>query len=72
MHPTDFLRRAVEVFGTPTGLAKATGYSQHAVWHALNRRCQVSPRMAVAIERATNGQIRREQLRPDIFTPTGA
>ena len=67
MQPADALQHAVDLFSTPTALAKATGYSQHAVWHALNKRGQVSARMAVAIERATKGQVRREQLRPDIF-----
>jgi DNA-binding transcriptional regulator YdaS (Cro superfamily) len=61
------LEKAIALFNNPTRLAAAIGYSQHAVWHALNRRGQVSARMAVAIERATKGQIRREQLRPDIF-----
>lgn len=61
------LRKAIALFDNPTRLAAAIGYSQHAVWHALNKRGQVSARMAVAIERATKGQVRREQLRPDIF-----
>lgn len=65
--PINALGKAIELFQNPTRLAAAIGYSQHAVWHALNRRRQVSARMAVAIERATKGKIRREELRPDIF-----
>lgn len=47
-------------------LAAAIGYSQHAVWHAVQRG-QVSPKMAVAIHKATKGKIRKAELRPDIF-----
>lgn len=47
-------------------LAAAIGYSQHAVWHAVQRG-QVSAKMAVAIHKATKGKIRKAELRPDIF-----
>lgn len=60
------LREAVALFDTPSALARAIGYSQHAVWHAM-KRGQVSPRMALAIHKATKGKIRKDELRPDIF-----
>ena len=59
--------RAVEHFKNPSRLAEAIGYSQHAVWHAINIRKRVSPRMALAIHRATKGKVKKEHLRPDIF-----
>lgn len=62
------LKRAVELYDNPSRLAAAIGFSQHAVWQAM-RRGRVSPRMAVAIERATFGEVRRCDLRPDIFDP---
>jgi DNA-binding transcriptional regulator YdaS (Cro superfamily) len=60
------LRKAIDQFGSQTQLAAAIGYSQHAVWHAIQRG-QVSARMAAAIHKATKGRIRKDQLRPDIF-----
>jgi DNA-binding transcriptional regulator YdaS (Cro superfamily) len=60
------LQEAVELFDTASALARAIGYSQHAVWHAM-KRGQVSPRMALAIHKATKGKIRKDELRPDIF-----
>lgn len=60
------LQRAIAVFGNPTRLAAAIGYSQHAVWHAA-KRGQVSPKMAVAIHKATRGKVKKQELRPDIF-----
>lgn len=60
------LQRAIALFHTQTALAHATGYSQHAIWHAL-KRGQVSAPMAVAIHKATKGKVRKEELRPDLF-----
>jgi DNA-binding transcriptional regulator YdaS (Cro superfamily) len=62
----DALQKAVELFKNPTRLAAAIGYSQHAVWSAM-KRGQVSPKMAIAIHRATRGKIKKDHLRPDIF-----
>lgn len=55
------------MYGKESRLAVAIGFSQHAVWHAVNKRRQCSPQMAIAIHKATKGKIRKEQLRPDIF-----
>ena len=61
------LHRAIAIFGNPSRLAAAIGYSQHAVWHACTKRRRVSPQMAVAIHKATKGKVRKQDLRPDIF-----
>jgi len=61
------LRRAIALFGNQSRLADAIGYSQHAVWHAYEKRRRVSPQMAIAIHKATRGKVRKEHLRPDIF-----
>lgn len=60
------LEKALLIYGSQNALAKAIGYSQHAVWHAC-KKGRVSPGMAVAIERATNAVVLRGDLRPDIF-----
>lgn len=67
MTQINFIEKAVAHFNGQTALAEAIGYSQHAVWHALKRRKQVSPKMAAAIDRATKGRISKEELRPDVF-----
>jgi DNA-binding transcriptional regulator YdaS (Cro superfamily) len=61
------LHRAIALFGNPTRLAAAIGTSQHAVWHAFRKRGQVSPQMAIAIDKATKGAVSKSDLRPDIF-----
>jgi DNA-binding transcriptional regulator YdaS (Cro superfamily) len=60
------LDRAVQHFGNMSRLAAAIGYSQHAVWCAVQRK-QVSPTMAAAIHKATKGKVKKASLRPDLF-----
>lgn len=60
------LDRAIKFFGNMNRLADATGYSQHAVWHAVQRG-RVSPQMAAAIHKASKGKIKKAELRPDVF-----
>jgi DNA-binding transcriptional regulator YdaS (Cro superfamily) len=68
--PDTPITRAVNLAGGQRKLALITGFSQHAVWHAI-KRGQPSAAMAVRIERALKGAISAADLRPDIFNPTG-
>ena len=59
------LERAINYAGGPSGLAKAIGVLPQ---HVNNwKRRGVSVRACIAIEHATNGEVTREELRPDIF-----
>jgi len=60
------LSEAVALVGSQTALGKATGRSQNAVWHAL-KTGRVTAEFALDIHRATQGQVSRSRLRPDIF-----
>jgi len=60
------LDRAICIFGNQASLAKAIGFTQQAISYAY-KNGRVSAEMAVAIERATNAVVRRDDLRPDIF-----
>lgn len=62
----DQLQAAVDLFGSQAKLAKAIGFSQHAVWAALTKGA-ISPRMARAIHNATDGKIDKAVLCPEIF-----
>lgn len=65
---TRLIDEAVSIVGSQGKLGKAAGFSQNAIWHA--RRCgRVSADMAVGIEKATQGGVSRESLRPDLFCP---
>lgn len=62
------LDRAIEIFGSQAKLGVATDRSQNAVWHA-RRKGRVSAEFAMAIDTATDGQVSRSELRPDVYRP---
>lgn len=62
----DAIDRAAEVLGSQTALADLLGVSKGAVsqWKDSGRR--VPAEYCPLIERATNGKVRCEDLRPDV------
>lgn len=52
---------------TQAGFGAKVGASQGMVWQWLNKYRPISPEAALRIERGTGGEIKRHQLRPDIF-----
>lgn len=60
------IETAIALAGSETKLGEATGYSQAAI-NKAKKAGRVSAEMAVAIEKATKGQVSRHRLRPDIF-----
>lgn len=65
------IERAIEIAGSEAKLGAMTGYSQVAINKAKHRGKPTAD-MAVAIERALNGQVTRQQMRPDLFEPAEA
>lgn len=64
------LSRAVELAGGQKPLADLVGTTQSQVWYWLSRSKRGVPgEFAAKIEDATNGQVTRHDLRPDIFGP---
>lgn len=65
---TDALKRAVELAGGQKPLAEAIGTSQSQIWYWLHRaKHGVPAEYVLPIEAATNGQVRRHDLRPDVY-----
>lgn len=62
----DALNRAVGLLSGQAGLASAIGVKQQHVWNWLNRDGRVPAEHCPAIEKATAGQVRCEELRPDV------
>jgi DNA-binding transcriptional regulator YdaS (Cro superfamily) len=60
------LTRAIAHFGSQEKAGVAVGKSQMCIWWAL-KNGSVSGELAVAFEHATQGLIRREDFRPDLF-----
>lgn len=63
---THLIQSAIDLLGSEAKLGKATGYSQHAIWHA-KKKGRVSAEMAAAIHQATDGRVAKHDLRPDLF-----
>ena len=58
---------AVQKLGSQSKLAEAMGCSQQQISYLLNEATGITAEMALAIDRATKGEVSREVLRPDIF-----
>ena len=61
--------RAITKCGSQAALADKTKLSQSGISWLLNEATQVSAEIAVKIEEATDGEVQRWQLRPDLFAP---
>jgi len=59
------LKKAVEIVGSQSELARRIGVKQQNIWSWLNR--PVPAEFVIPIERATDGQVTRHELRPDIY-----
>jgi DNA-binding transcriptional regulator YdaS (Cro superfamily) len=59
------LRKAIDIVGGQSELGKACGVWQTAVSNWLKRE-NVPAEYCPAIEKATKGEVRCEQLRPDV------
>ncbi|EHV9838007.1 TPA: Cro/Cl family transcriptional regulator [Vibrio vulnificus] len=59
------LRRAIDLVGGQ--LARAINSKQQNVWFWLNKSGRVPAEFVLPIEQATQGQVTRPQLRPDIY-----
>lgn len=56
---------AIKIVGSQKDLADAIGVSAKTVWAWINRK-SIPAEHCPAIERATNGAVRCEDLRPDV------
>lgn len=66
------LHSAVKKAGSQKALADAMGITQQGVSYLLNDAENISAELAIAVERATGGEISRADLRPDLFGAAAA
>lgn len=66
---TDAIKRAVELVGGQTAMARQLGVSQGLIWHWCVGRLKVRAERCGDIEVATGGQVTCHDLRPDVFRP---
>jgi DNA-binding transcriptional regulator YdaS (Cro superfamily) len=61
------VERAIELKGSQAKLAADMGCSQQYISWLLKEADQISAEQSIACERATEGQVTRWDLRPDLF-----
>ncbi|MFA5494229.1 MAG: helix-turn-helix domain-containing protein [Porticoccaceae bacterium] len=61
------LKRAIDLLGGQSALARAINTKQQNVWFWLNKSGRVPAEFVLPIEQATGGEVTRTQLRPDIY-----
>lgn len=70
MHNVEAIKKAIEVCGgLHQDLASRVDVSQQQVSLWLSKQSIVTGERAVMIEIATNGEVSREEVRPDLFRP---
>ncbi len=63
----EHIERAIELRGSEAKLARDCGVTQPAIWKAKTTE-KVSPELALAIHRATDGVVPASALRPDLWS----
>ena len=59
----------INTYGGVNALGRVLGVSAPAISYWLRRKRKPSPQQALAIEALTEGKIKREVIRPDIYPP---
>jgi len=62
----EIVRSAIDQYGSQKKLADECGVTQGAVWKWLHGHNAVSPQFVVALSRATHGQYKPHEIRPDL------
>lgn len=65
MRAMEALKHAISIAGSQAALAAKVGVKQQHVWNWLNRGGEVPAEHCPAIEQATDGQVTRQELRPN-------
>ena len=61
------LQKAISILGSQSELARAIKTKQQNVWYWLNVSKEVPPKYAIPIEQATDGEVSRHEICPDIY-----
>lgn len=67
MQHRPLLERAIKALGSQKKLAEAIGLSQQGVSYLLTQAPRIRAEVAISIDKATKGRVRKSDLRPDIF-----
>lgn len=60
------IEKAVELCGSQKKLAQKLGVTQQLISYAIQGKRRLSVINAIKIEKVTNGEVKRKEIRPDI------
>jgi DNA-binding transcriptional regulator YdaS (Cro superfamily) len=63
------IQKAVKIAGGQSALARKCGVEQGYIWYWLHRAKKTPAEIVLKIEAATDGQITRYEMRPDLYPP---
>ena len=66
------LKRAIDIVGSQSALARAIGITPQAVQYWAKKGVRVPAEYCAGVETATGGQVTRAELRPDLFDERAA
>lgn len=61
------LDRCVQILGSKSAVARAVGIKPQSAIEIINNGGRVPAEWCIPLERATEGQVSRNELRPDIY-----
>lgn len=61
------IQKAVQIAGSQAELARRCGTSQPRIWQCINRNLRIPADLVLPIERATDGEVTRFEMRPDLY-----
>jgi DNA-binding transcriptional regulator YdaS (Cro superfamily) len=61
------IRKCIEIIGTQAEVATAAQVSTALVWKWLHNKTPVTAECVIPLELATNFQVTRNELRPDLY-----
>lgn len=62
---TEAIKKAIEIFGSMEKLSAAIGGNQASVYKWVHDKAVPTPLSCMKIEKATKGQVTKEEIRPD-------
>ncbi|RPD83209.1 helix-turn-helix domain-containing protein [Neisseria weixii] len=65
------LQAAIDFFGSQASLARKLGVQRSTVNSWVHGRNKIPPEAAVKIEKLTGFQVKKKELRPDLFDDLG-
>lgn len=62
-----YLKKCIRIAGGQRALARKIGATQQHIYNWMTRDKNIPPKYVIPMEKAVNGAVTRQELRPDIY-----